>query len=80
MNLQNAKSLLNEYRNQNYNSTFRDENELAQAIDKVLPRLKKVEELLRLYELKDEMEKQFGYDYPYENIWKQINAIKEELK
>ena len=47
---------------------------------KALERAKRVEELLRLYELKDEMEKQFGYDYPYENIWKQINAIKEELK
>jgi hypothetical protein len=39
MNLQNAKFLLNEYRNQNYNSSFRDESELAQAIDVVLPTL-----------------------------------------
>lgn len=38
MTSKEAKSILNEYRNKNYNSTFRDELELAKAIDTVLPK------------------------------------------
>lgn len=38
MTSKEAKKILNEYRNRNYNSTFRDELELAKAIDTILPK------------------------------------------
>lgn len=43
MTINKAKSILNEYRNQNYNSSFRDETELANAIDVVLPKYTELE-------------------------------------
>lgn len=67
MNLINAKGILNEYRNQNYNSPFRDERELAQAIDKVLPRLAKLEELWGLWE---------GDNFS----WEERDRLKKELE
>jgi len=44
-----AKTILNKYRNQNYNSSNQGEHELAMAIDAILPRFVKIEELLTLY-------------------------------
>ena len=37
MTKQEAKNILNEYRNKNYNSTNKDEVELANAINVILP-------------------------------------------
>ncbi|MFA7204550.1 MAG: hypothetical protein WC188_12685 [Candidatus Caldatribacteriota bacterium] len=44
-----AVETLNKYRNQNYNSTNKDEVELANAINVVLPNCVKQEKLLELY-------------------------------
>lgn len=44
-----AVKTLNKYRNQNYNSTDKDEVELANAINVILPKYVKQEKLLELY-------------------------------
>lgn len=44
-----AVETLNKYRNQNYNSTDKDEVELANAINVILPNYVKQEKLLELY-------------------------------
>lgn len=44
-----AVETLNKYRNQNYNSNNKDEVELANAINVILPNYVKQEQLLELY-------------------------------
>lgn len=68
--------ILNDYRNQNYNSTFRDEVELASAIDVILPKCLKQEELLELYkELSNYVDEQtYAHELP------EITTLKIKIK
>ena len=76
-----AVETLNKYRNQNYNSTNKDEVELANAINVILPNYVKQEKLLEIYKklitVKDDM---FSYCEVADDDYYGMAEIEDDLE